>query len=379
MGNNMNRKRDQADAWYWIDNADDVSSPALLIYPDRIEKNIRRMISTVQNPEMLRPHVKTHKMSEIVRMQMKHGISKFKCATIAEAEMTAECGAGDILLAYQPVGPGIRRFFMLKKKFPQTKISCIADCETIVRQLSDNAIIKNLQASVWLDINNGMNRTGIAPGPDAFELYKLIAGLPMLQVEGLHVYDGHIHDKDLSLREKACNVAFLPVQSLISLLTGAGITQIKVVAGGTPTFPIHAKRIGVETSPGTTLLWDYGYSSSFHDLDFVHSAVLLVRIISKPADNLICIDLGHKAVSSEMSQPRIFIPELDNYEIVAHNEEHMVIRTDDTENLKVGDILYCIPYHICPTVDRFDKVSVVRNRSATEQWNVVARKREITI
>jgi D-serine deaminase-like pyridoxal phosphate-dependent protein len=375
----MDQKRNKANAWYWIDNEDDVSSPALLIYPDRIENNIKKMISVVQDPEMLRPHVKTHKTPEIVNLQMKHGIRKFKCATIAEAEMTAECGADDILLAYQPVGPGIKRFFSLKKKFPVTKISCIADCETIVRQLSDNAIINNLPASVWLDINNGMNRTGIAPGPDAFELYKLIAGLPMLHAEGLHVYDGHIHDKDLSLRVKACNDAFLPVRSLISSITGAVTCQIKVVAGGTPTFPIHSKRNGVETSPGTTLLWDYGYSSSFNDMDFLHSAVLFVRVISKPADDLICIDLGHKAVASEMPQPRIFVPELNNYQIISHNEEHMIIRTADAEKMQVGDILYCIPYHICPTVDRFDKVSVVRSRSVTEQWNVAARRREITI
>ncbi len=375
----MDHKRNQTNAWYCIDNECDVSSPALLVYPDRIENNIKKMISVVKDPEMLRPHVKTHKMPEIVRMQMKQGIRKFKCATIAEAEMTAECGADDILLAYQPVGPGIKRFFMLKKKFPHSRISCIADCENIIRHLSENAVISNTQTSVWLDINNGMNRTGVAPGNSASELFKLIAGLPMLNAEGLHVYDGHIHEKDLSLREKACNDAFLPVLSLISSLTGDGKLKLKVVAGGTPTFPIHARRSGVETSPGTALLWDYGYSSSFHDMNFLHAAVLLVRIISKPADNMICIDLGHKAVASEMPQPRIFIPEFGNYEIISHNEEHMVIRTTEAEKIKVGDILYCIPYHICPTVDRFDKVSVVRNTSVNEQWNVEARKREITI
>ena len=374
----MNLKKHQT-AWYRVDNAADVSSPALLVYPDRIEKNIRGMISVVQDPEMLRPHVKTHKTPEIVRMQMKHGIRKFKCATIAEAEMTAECGADDILLAYQPVGPGIKRFFNLKKKFPDAKISCIADCEIIIRQLSEYSRINNDQTSVWLDINNGMDRTGIAPGSEAARLFKVISGLPLLRAEGLHVYDGHIHEMDLSLRKKLCDEAFLPVESLISSLSVAVTTKIKVVAGGTPTFPIHAKRSGVETSPGTILLWDYGYSSSFHDMDFLHSAVLLVRVISKPANNLICIDLGHKAVSSEMPQPRIFIPELSNYEIISHNEEHMVIRAADAEKMKVGDILYCIPYHICPTVDRFDKVSVVTNGSVTEQWNVVARKRYISI
>ena len=114
-------------------------------------------------------------------------------------------------------------------------------------------------------------------------------------------------------------------------------------------------------------------------MDFLLAAVLFTRIISKPANDLICIDLGHKAVASEMPQPRIKLIEVDNYEIMSHNEEHMVIRTNEGKRMKIGDVLYGIPYHICPTVDRYDKVSVVRNGMVVEQWNVEARTREITV
>jgi len=365
--------------WYTIDNPDEVNSPSLLIYPERIDMNVKRMISIAGDPGMLRPHVKTHKMPEIVRLQIKHGIGKFKCATIAEAEMTAECGAKDILLAYQPVGPNIRRFFSLKKRYPDVKISCIADCGDVIKQLSENAVRNNVEASVWLDINVGMDRTGVTPGKTAADLYNMIESLPLLRPEGLHVYDGHIHESDFSLREKICNDSYLPVASLIHQLESSGSRHIQVVAGGTPTFPIHSARGGVETSPGTSVLWDYGYSSSFSDMDFLHSAVLFTRIISKPAGDMICIDLGTKAVASEMAPPRIRITEVDNYDFISHNEEHMVFKTTQAQNMKVGDVLYCIPYHICPTVDRFDKVSVVRNGKVTEQWDVVARKREITV
>jgi D-serine deaminase-like pyridoxal phosphate-dependent protein len=365
--------------WYRVANTDEVFTPSLLIYPDRIESNIRKMIEIIGDPEMLRPHVKTHKMAEIVRLQMKYGISKFKCATVAEAEITAECGAKDILLAYQPVGPNIRRFFSLVKKYPDIKISCIADCGEVIKELSENAVRHQMKASVWLDINVGMNRTGVTPGKTAVKLFNMIEGLPGLRAEGLHVYDGHIHESEFSLREKTCNDAYLPVILLISELKASGRNQIKVVAGGTPTFPIHAARGGVETSPGTTLLWDYGYSSSFSDMDYLHSAVILTRVVSKPAGDMVCIDLGHKAVASEMQPPRVQIQDVENYEFISHNEEHLVFRTADAHKIKVGDVLYCIPYHICPTVDRYDKVSVVRNGRVTEQWNVAARKREITI
>jgi D-serine deaminase-like pyridoxal phosphate-dependent protein len=364
--------------WYMIDNVNEIYSPALLIYPDRIEHNIQRMIEIAGSVNQLRPHVKTHKMSEIIKLQMKHGIYKFKCATISETEMVARCGAKDILLAIQPVGPNLIRFFQLKQEFPDTKISCITDSEEVIIQLSDMARRTGVEAHVWLDINNGMNRSGVTPGENAVRLYKMIISLPMLIAEGLHVYDGHIFEKDFSLQQKICNDSFAPVQSFIDELKNAGIASFKIVAGGTKTFLIHSLRKGVESSPGGLLLWDYEYTSSFPDMGFLNAAVLLTRVISKPAKDLICLDIGHKSFASEMPQPRIKILGLENYAIVIHNEEHMVIRTTEADNLKIGDPLYGIPYHIGATVDRYDFVSVVNEHKVTGQWNVEARKRKIT-
>ncbi len=375
----MEQHKSSHETWYIIDNVEDVFSPALLVYPDRIEENILEMIKLAGNVDRLRPHVKTHKMPEIIGLQMKHGIKKFKCATIAEAEMVARCGAPDILLAFQPAGPNINRFFNLRQGYPGTKFSCIADSEEVIFQLSGAAAALNMETHIWLDINNGMNRTGVAPGEKAAQLARLINDLPMLKLDGLHVYDGHIHEPDLSLRKKICDESFAPVSDFIEQLKKTGIKSINVIAGGSPTFPVHAQRKKVEISPGTTLLWDYGYSIAYPDMNFIYAAMLLTRVISKPAKDLICLDLGHKSVASEMPQPRIKIPGPGNYYIIMHNEEHMVIRTDQASKLKIGDPVYAIPYHICPTVDRFDTVSVVRNGKVTEQWGVEARKRKITI
>ena len=365
--------------WYLINDVIEVNSPSLLVYPDRIESNIRKMIEIAGNVDQLRPHVKTHKMSEIIKLQMKYGIYKFKCATIAEAEMVAGCGAQDILLAIQPVGPNVERFFRLKQEFRNIKFSCIADNEEVIIQLSDMARKTGSKTHVWLDINIGMNRTGVIPGEKAARLYKRIIDSPMLVAEGLHVYDGHIHEPDLALRTKICNDSFLPILSLVEELKSEGISPVKIIAGGTPTFPVHAKREGVELSPGTLILWDWGYSSSFSDMDFSHAAVLFTRIISKPAKDLLCLDLGHKSVASEMSQPRIKILDFEKYTIINHNEEHMVIRTPEAGKYRTGDALYGIPWHICPTVDRHDSVYVINNHSLTGKWNIEARKRIITI
>ena len=374
----MKNRPDSNEGWYKIDNVQEVCSPSLLIYPVRVEANIRKMIEIAGSADRLRPHVKTHKMAEIIKLQMKYGIYKFKCATISETEMVASCGAPDILLAIQPVGPNIGRFFKLKQEFNNTKISCIADNEEVIIQLSDMARKTGREIHVWLDINNGMNRTGVIPGEKAARLFKRIIDSPMLVAEGLHVYDGHIHEPDLSLREKICNDSFTPVISLVEDLKNEGISPVKIIAGGTPTFPIHALRKGVECSPGTLILWD-GNSRSFSDMDFLYAAVLLTRVISKPGKELLCLDLGHKAIASEMPQPRIKLLEIEKYAIVSHNEEHMVIRTIQADKYKIGDPLYGIPWHICPTVDRYDIVYVVNDHNVTGQWDVEARNRKITI
>ena len=367
------------DMWYVVDNINEVNSPALLVYPDRIEHNIRKMVEISGGVDLLRPHVKTHKMSEIIIMQMKHGIYKFKCATISEVEMVARCDAKGILLAIQPVGPNLSRFFQLKQLFPETKISCIADSAEVILQLSQMACQTGLKTYIWLDIDNGMNRSGIAPGDEAVRLYQMITDLPMIEAAGIHVYDGHIRETELTHRQKICNDSYLPVLGMIKELEKASAGNINIVAGGSPTFPIHALRKGVEASPGTLLLWDYNYSSAFQDMDFLHAAVLLMRIVSKPSNDLLCLDLGHKAVASEMPQPRVKIFGIENYSIITHSEEHMVIRTSEADNWKIGDPLYGIPWHVCPTVDRFDSVSVVNEQMVTGQWLVEARKRKITI
>src|SRR2546421_9581295 len=119
--------RTEATTWHTVANVDEVASPALLVYPERVESNIQQMLRIAGGAERLRPHIKTHKLPEIIRMQMAHGITKFKCATIAEAEMAANCGAPDMLLAYQPVGPNVHRLIQLVKTFPKTKFSTIGD------------------------------------------------------------------------------------------------------------------------------------------------------------------------------------------------------------------------------------------------------------
>jgi D-serine deaminase-like pyridoxal phosphate-dependent protein len=195
----------------------------------------------------------------------------------------------------------------------------------------------------------------------------------------LHAYDGHVHDSDVTERTAACEATFAPVEVLRRRLERDGLPVPRVVAGGTPTFPMHARRGNVECSPGTCIFWDAGYGKKLPDLDFLPAALVLTRVVSKPTSNRLCLDLGHKAIASEMPHPRVVFLNLSEANVVAHNEEHLVVETAEADAFKVGDCLYGIPWHICPTVALHSEAVVVENGRATQRWKIVGRERKLTV
>ncbi len=365
--------------WYTLKNPEEIASPALLIYPDRVRKNIELMIRIAGDVMRLRPHVKTHKLPELVALQLSLGIKKFKCSTIAEAEMTAESGGRDILLAYQPVGPQIERFFKLRHVFPDVTFSTLVDNPGILKQLALAAEKHDMPVDLYVDIDNGMHRTGLGVNDGAFDLIQKILSIPAAGFSGLHVYDGHIKESDPKLREKECRRDFDPVDGLIRKLKKTGIEVPQLVAGGTPTFPVHAKFQERELSPGTPLLWDVGYSRSFADLKFQHAAVLLSRVVSQPQGDNFCLDLGYKAVSADKPHPRVSFFGLDSFSVLNQSEEHLVIHPKEKSGLVIGDVVYGIPAHICPTVAMYDDAYIVEKHKCTGQWKITGRARTITV
>lgn len=364
---------------YRLNDTTKVITPSLLVYPKLIEKNIQRMVTIAAGTEYLRPHVKTHKMAEIIQMQMYQGIRKFKCATIAEAELLAKCSAQDILLAMQAVGANMVRFFKLMEKYPNIKFSTLVDNSRTLQKFASLAKSRKNSVSLWLDINNGMNRTGIVPEAAALELYKNMASTPNVWVKGLHVYDGHLRNPNRLERKKECDHAFDQVLKLKKNIEDEGLEVPSIVAGGSPTFPFHAQRENVETSPGTTLLWDAGYGGQFTDMNFIAAAVLITRVISKPNKNLLCFDLGHKYIAPEMGFPRVKIFGLEVSQQIAQSEEHLVVECSNADKHEVGDVFYAIPMHICPTVAKYPSVLTVENNEITGSWKVAARNQKLDI
>ena len=368
---------------YLVKDPSGIFSPALLFYKDSIQHNLTQMIAMAGGPQRLRPHVKTHKTREIARMELDAGITKHKCATLAEAEMLAQVGAADVLLAYNMVGPNCERYAQLVKKYPRTRFSILADHPAGATMLSEAMTRHNLKANVLIDLDVGQHRTGIAAGKEAEDLYALFGKLPGLVPDGLSVYDGHNHQESLAERTAAVHKLLEPVLSLRKALESKGLPVPRIVAGGTPTFSVYAKLDlpGLECSPGTCVLHDHGYGSRFSDLEaFRPAALLLTRVISKPTPNRLTLDLGYKAVASDPpAGKRCVLLNVQNYEPVLQNEEHFVIETPAAATFQLGDAVYALPTHICPTSAMHKQAYVVEKGRVTGTWDIVARDRVLTV
>ena len=365
------------DPSYLVGNWRDLPTPALLVYPDRIRANVARALEIAGGPDRLRPHVKTHKCAQIVGLQMDAGITRFKCATLAEAEMLARAGVGDIVIAYPMVGANVGRLIRLARAYPDAVFRPLADHAATLDPLGEAARGAGITLEVLVDLDTGMHRTGV-PAEGAAALYRRLTETPGLAPGGIHAYDGHIHDGDLRVRCAAAAESRNAALGLKQSLEREGLPVPRVVMGGTPSFPCHAASAEVELSPGTFVLHDAGYGEAFPDLPFEPAAVLLSRVVSRPGEDRFTLDLGHKAVAADPpgARGRIWSPEIAA-EPAGQSEEHWVFAGPGAGTLEPGDPVYVLPTHICPTVALHERLYVVEGGRWTDTWLVTARHREV--
>ena len=365
---------------YHFSGEEEVISPSLVYYQDIIEENINKAIGLAGNPERLWPHMKTHKMSPLLKLQMDRGIERFKCATIAEAELCAMAGVADVLVAYPLVGPNIGRFAALREKYPGTTFWATGD-NLKQLELLGAASSEKTPVNTLIDVNLGMNRTGVLP--DKLEEFYLAAiRIRGLGIKGFHCYDGHLGIKDLGERRDAVSSATGKLWEVKKSLEKQGYEIPVLVMGGTPTFSCHRETAGVFLSPGTFFVQDYGYSSKFPDLDFSPGAAILSRVISHPNEGLFTLDTGSKAIATDPAD-RGIIADIPQAKPLFQSEEHWVWQLDgDSAHSSlppIGKIVYIIPTHICPSSALYPGVLVVKNGKQADYWEVGARNRKITV
>lgn len=367
---------------YEINDSSRLHSPSLVLFKDVIERNLVRMIEIAGSVERLRPHCKTHKMEALIEWELELGITRHKCATIAEAEMLARCGVADIFLAYNPVGPNIDRIGELIERYPLIELKVTADHPDPLRQLDQRLEASKGTAEVLLDVNSGMNRTGISIGEAAVQLYQQISECRQLRPGGLHVYDGHNRQQVREERCQAVGKFWSEVVEFKGTLRSAGLPVPRIVAGGTGSFPCFAafEEEGLELSPGTVVFYDAGYQENFPDLDFEPAALILSRVISRPADDLITLDLGHKACAADPpAGSRVVIPAIPDKEEIQQSEEHLVIRTQHAAKYAPGDVVLAIPWHACPTSAVHQRAYVIENGDWVDTWPVTSRDRCLAV
>ena len=366
---------------YRIHNTNEILTPALIYYKDIIEDNIQKMIRTAGGAKRLWPHVKSHKMQAMVELQISKGITKFKAATIAEAEMAAEAGASDVLLAYPLVGPNIPRFLKLEKKYRETCFWATGDNIKQLDILGSLAKQQHIKVNFLVDVNTGTNRTGV--GIDKLEeFYKNAAKISGLRPRGLHCYDGNHGIADYNARKAAVDQSDRSVFQVMDKLKSEGYDCSVLVMGGTPTFPCHAQYENVYLSPGTSMIYDFGYSELYRDEPFIPAGILLTRVVSLAAPGYFTIDLGYKGIAADPPGQRGKLLNVSHAEPVEQNEEHWIWKMKagyEEKRPSIGRVLYVMPTHICPTTALYGEVLLAEKGKVTGKWEVTARNRKLTI
>lgn len=363
------------DPSYRIRDVDTLDTPALVFYEEKIRRNIARMGEILGGFGRLRPHIKTHKCREILDLQLAAGISRVKCATPKEVRFAAEAGVEDILLAYPIVGPLARRAASLQKEFSSAALTVLVDHPDQVSLLAEACTHEGVELGAMVDVNSGMNRTGIAAGDDAVPLAELIEKTKGLRFAGLHSYGSPPAPGGPDEREPVYRAALRTVIATRRALERAGVPVPKVIAGNSLDFELAAGTEGIdEVSPGTWILWDKGYENALPGR-LAYGALVLGRVISRPVPTLFAVDAGYKSLSADPAIPHGEVLSVPGSEVVGRWEEHLLVRlAAPSAAPAVGTVVYIIPVHVCSTVNLWDEALVVNGKGqVTGRWAIAAR------
>jgi D-serine deaminase-like pyridoxal phosphate-dependent protein len=371
-------------AWdnrYRVPGIEDILTPALVLYPEAVESNIERTVQLLGgDAERWRPHIKTAKLGRTLRMLLDRGVRNFKCATTLEMLVACQNGAADVLFAYPAMGANARRARDIAQQFPDVKLSVLAENEQQIEQWRGSDV------GIFLDINPGMNRTGIEQSQrDKVVALARAVAAASLEFRGLHYYDGQYGGVSESERSKTTHQGYDRLLEIVSQLELSGIRVPEVITAGTPTFPCSLSYEGFRgrsfvhrVSPGTIVYCD---ATSLEQLPAEYkyrpAVLVLTRVVSAPRPGVVTCDGGHKAVSADAGVPTCVVVGHSELTPLGPSEEHLPLAVKDGAAVpQVGEALYLLPRHVCPTVNNFDVALLVRDGKIEALENVSARGHE---
>jgi D-serine deaminase-like pyridoxal phosphate-dependent protein len=365
---------------YRIREVEKVLTPALAIYPEIVDKNIAITTALVGSPDRWRPHIKTAKLAFVMRRLVEQGVTNFKCSTSLELLTACEAGARDVLLSYPAAGRAARRVSEIAREFPAVRVSAL------VESVEQIGFWKEGNAGLFIDINPGMNRTGIEQVRIA-EVIGLAHEIETtgLEFRGLHYYDGHMSKYELSERFQQAHRGYDQLMKITAALFESGISVQEVITAGTPALPctisyepFRDARFIHRASPGTVV---YSDCTSLAQLPaewgYRPAAVVVATVVSRPSVGIITCDAGHKTVSADAGAPTCRAIERYDLTALKPSEEHLPMQVGDGATAPlIGETLYLVPRHICPTVNNFDHALIVEGGEISDVERVSARGRE---
>jgi D-serine deaminase-like pyridoxal phosphate-dependent protein len=362
---------------YAIEDTSQIGTPALLVYPDLVDANILATLRILGNDETRwRPHIKTAKLGAVLRRLVGHGVTRFKASTTLEVLAACEAGAIDVLLAFPVTGANARRTVEISSHFPAVRISVLV--ETAERA----SFWSRTNVDCFIDINPGMNRTGIAD--DRLEEIGQIARQAGDRFRGLHYYDGHMSAYALHEREQPAHQGYDRLLKLVDALEASGLKIGEVITSGTPAFPFALTYHGFKgrsfhhsISPGTVVFNDATSLAQLPpEYGYVPAVLVLSTIVSEPAPGTVTCDAGHKSVSADAGVPTCVVLGHPDWTPMKPSEEHLPIRVSDEAASLAGSEIYLLPRHVCPTVNNFDHALFVKNGRVVAVEAVTARGHE---
>ncbi|HSK10539.1 MAG TPA: alanine racemase [Vicinamibacterales bacterium] len=365
---------------YELRETDDLLTPALLIYPDLVQENVRAILSLLGgDPGRWRAHVKSAKLASVMRQLTRAGVVHLKCATPLELRVACEAGGRDVLVSYPLVGPAVDRVIAIATEHPAVRVSALIETERGVAPWRGTGV------GLFVDVNPGMNRTGI-PDTDIDRLVSTVRAIAAAgsRFGGVHYYDGHVVAAAPG-GEEGAHQGYDRLLAVVRAIEGAGVAVPEVITSGTPGLPAALTYPGFRgasfvhrASPGTVVYCDATSAGQLPaDWGLRPAAVVASRVVSHPIAGRFTCDAGHKSVSADAGVPTCAILGEPGLQPLKPSEEHLPVAVPEgREPLPVGRVLYLVPRHVCPTVNNFDHAVIVRDGRAEGVERVAARGRE---
>ena len=364
---------------------EEVDTPALLLELDSFERNLERMADFARTHKLrLRPHAKMHKTPAVAMAQLALGAVGICCQKVSEAEAMVDGGVADVLVTNQIVGAGkLARLAALGRR---ARVGVCVDDVDNVADVASAAAAAGVTLDVYVEIDVGAGRCGVAPGPAAVALGHAIILQPALRLCGLQAYHGRAqHLRTAALRAAAIEAAAAKAAATRALFSAAGLPCRIVTGAGTGTFTLEGEG-GVydELQPGSYAFMDADYARNECDAPFEHSLFVLTTVMSRGgsgaghAPTRLVVDAGLKAHSVDSGLPTVHADasgrRLSGLQFQGASDEHGVIAIAAGGMApRLGDKLRLIPGHIDPTVNLHDWIVCVRDGRVEALWPVAAR------